>query len=162
MYSGLAVVGKLSSGDAYIFWLLLVIVLWLPYTICISLLIVGLGDCMESASFFPGLFQVSWQFWPWLYLITCGAFQLQTLHRCREAADCCPGCNRSPRRSLDNCSECSGFLFDLIASGPLGCIKIQSLHGSRSTTGLPQKKGPCGQGKGTEVKYYLGGWRVGR
>ena len=60
MYSGLAVVGKLSSGDAYIFWLLLVIVLWLPYTICISLLIVGLGDCTESASFFPGLFQVSW------------------------------------------------------------------------------------------------------
>ena len=60
MFSGLAVVGKLGSDDAHIFWLLLLMVLHLPFTIWISLMFVGLGDCMESASFVPGMLQVSW------------------------------------------------------------------------------------------------------
>ena len=60
MYSGLAVVGELGSDDAHVFWLLLLMVLCLPFTIWISLVFVDLGDCMESASFVPGLLQVSW------------------------------------------------------------------------------------------------------
>ena len=59
MYSELSVVGELGSDDAHIFWLLLLMVLCLPFTIWISLVFVGLGDCMESASFVPGLLQVS-------------------------------------------------------------------------------------------------------
>ena len=60
MYSGLAVVGELGSDDAHVFWLLLLMVLHLPFAIWISLVFVDLGDCMESASFVPGLLQVSW------------------------------------------------------------------------------------------------------
>jgi hypothetical protein len=60
VYSELAVVGELGSDDAYhIFLLLLLMDLCLPFTIWISLVFVGLGDCMESASFVPGLLQVS-------------------------------------------------------------------------------------------------------
>ena len=50
--------GELGSGDAHMFWLLLLMVLHLPFTICIYLVFVGLSDCMEFASFVPGL-QVS-------------------------------------------------------------------------------------------------------
>jgi hypothetical protein len=53
------VVGELYSDDAHIFWLLLLMVLHLPFTIWISLVFVGLGDCLESVSFVPGLLQVS-------------------------------------------------------------------------------------------------------
>ena len=60
MYSGLAVVGELGSDDAHVFWLLLLMVLCLPFALWISLVFVDLGDCMESASFVPGLLQVSW------------------------------------------------------------------------------------------------------
>ena len=60
MYPGLAVVGVLGSDDAHIFLLLLLIVLCLSFAISISLVFVDLGDCMESASFVPGLLQVSW------------------------------------------------------------------------------------------------------
>ena len=60
LFSGLAVVGELGSDDAYIFWLLLLIVLCLSFAISISLVFVDLGDCMESASFVSGLLQVSW------------------------------------------------------------------------------------------------------
>jgi hypothetical protein len=60
VYSGLAVVGELASDDAHIFWLLLLMVLHLCLAIWISLVFVDLGDCMESASFVPGLLQVSW------------------------------------------------------------------------------------------------------
>ena len=60
LYSGLAVVGELGSDDAHIYWLLLLMVLCLPFAIWISLVFVGLGDCLESASFVPGLLQVSW------------------------------------------------------------------------------------------------------
>ena len=60
MYAGLAVVGELGSDDAHVFWLLLFMVLHLPFTIWISLVLVGLGDCLESASFVPVLLQVSW------------------------------------------------------------------------------------------------------
>ena len=55
LYSGLAVVVELGSDDACIFWLLLLMVLCLPFTVWISLLFVDLADCMESASFVPGL-----------------------------------------------------------------------------------------------------------
>ena len=60
VYSRLAVMGKLGSDDAYIFWLLLLMIFCLPFAIWISLVFVDLGDCMESASFVPGLLQVSW------------------------------------------------------------------------------------------------------
>jgi hypothetical protein len=60
MYSGLAVLRELGSDDAYVFWLLLLLVLPLPFTIWISLVFVSLGDCMESASFVPELLHVSW------------------------------------------------------------------------------------------------------
>jgi hypothetical protein len=59
VYSELAVMGKLRSDDARVFWLLMLLVLHLPFTIWISLMFVDLGDCMESASFEPGLLQVS-------------------------------------------------------------------------------------------------------
>ena len=59
MYSGLAVVGELHSDDAHVFWLLLLMVLCLSLAIWISLVFIGLGNCMESASFVPGLLQVS-------------------------------------------------------------------------------------------------------
>jgi hypothetical protein len=48
VYSGLAVVGELGSDDAHVFWLLLLKVLCLPLTICISLVFVGLGDSVWS------------------------------------------------------------------------------------------------------------------
>jgi hypothetical protein len=54
------VVGELCSDDAHVYWLLLLMVLFLHFTICISLVFVHLGDCLESASFVPGLLQVSW------------------------------------------------------------------------------------------------------
>ena len=57
MYSGLVVVGELGSDDAHVFWLLLLTVLTLPFTIWISLVFVGLGDYLDSASFVPGLFR---------------------------------------------------------------------------------------------------------
>ena len=60
LFSGLAVVGELGSDDAHVFWLLLLMVLLLPFAIWISLVFVSLGDCLESASFVPGLLQVSW------------------------------------------------------------------------------------------------------
>ena len=53
-------VGELGSDDAHVFWLLLLMVLHLAFTIWISLVFVDLGDYMESASFVPGLLQVSW------------------------------------------------------------------------------------------------------
>jgi hypothetical protein len=59
-YSGLVVVGELGSDYSQVFWLLLLKVLHLPFTIWISLSFVDLGDCMENASFFSGLLQVSW------------------------------------------------------------------------------------------------------
>ena len=42
MYSGLAVVGELGSDDAHIYWLLLFLVLCLPFAIWLPLLFVGL------------------------------------------------------------------------------------------------------------------------
>jgi hypothetical protein len=59
VYSGLALVAELVYDNAHIFWLLLIMVLCLPFTVWISLVFVGLGDCMESASFVPQLLQVS-------------------------------------------------------------------------------------------------------
>ena len=59
MYSGLAVVGEMGSGDAHVSWLLLLMFLRLPLTIWISKVFVDLDDCMESASFVSGLLQVS-------------------------------------------------------------------------------------------------------
>ena len=59
MYLGLSVVRELGFDDAHIFWHLLLMVLCLPFAIWISLVLVDLGDYMESASFFPGLLQVS-------------------------------------------------------------------------------------------------------
>ena len=61
VYSGLAVVGELGSVDAHIFWLLLLLVLHLLALCHLDIPgVVDLGDCMESTSFVPGLFQVSW------------------------------------------------------------------------------------------------------
>jgi hypothetical protein len=59
VYSGLAVVGEMGSDDAHVFWLLLFMVLCLPFAIWISLVFVDLGDYMESASYVPRLLQVS-------------------------------------------------------------------------------------------------------
>ena len=59
VYSGIAVIGELGYDDAHVFWLLLLMVLSLIFAIWISLLFVGLGDCMESVSFVPGLLPVS-------------------------------------------------------------------------------------------------------
>jgi hypothetical protein len=55
VYSGLAVVGELGSADAHIFWLLLLMLFCLPFTIWISLVFVDLGDSKESAFFVPEL-----------------------------------------------------------------------------------------------------------
>jgi hypothetical protein len=60
VYSWLAVVGELDSDDAHMFWLLLLLVLCLPFIIWISLVFVSLGDYMVSDSFVPGLLLVSW------------------------------------------------------------------------------------------------------
>jgi hypothetical protein len=60
VYSGLSVVVELGSDDAHVFWLLLFIVLHLPFAIWVFLVFFGLGDYMESASFVPGFLQVSW------------------------------------------------------------------------------------------------------
>jgi hypothetical protein len=46
------VVGELGSDDAHAFWLLLLMVLCLPFTIWISLVFVVLGDCMCSLPLF--------------------------------------------------------------------------------------------------------------
>ena len=54
MYARLAVVGELASDDSLVFLLLLLMVLYLPFAICISLVFVYLSDCMDSASFFHG------------------------------------------------------------------------------------------------------------
>jgi hypothetical protein len=59
VYSGLTVVGELCSDDCHVYWLLLLMVLCLPLANWIFLEFVGLGDCLESASFVP-LLQVSW------------------------------------------------------------------------------------------------------
>ena len=50
-------VGELGSGDAHMFWLL---VLPLPFHHLDIPVFVDLGDCMEFASFVSGLLQVSW------------------------------------------------------------------------------------------------------
>jgi hypothetical protein len=60
VYSWIAVVGKLGSDDDRVFWLMLLMALCLPFTTWISLVFVGLGDCMESSSFVSGLLQLSW------------------------------------------------------------------------------------------------------
>ena len=52
MYSELAVIGKLGSDDAHIYWLLLLMVLCLPLTIWLSLVFVGLGDSVWSFPLF--------------------------------------------------------------------------------------------------------------
>ena len=59
VYLAFVVVGQLVSDDAHKFWFLLLMVLYLLFTIWISLVLVGLGDCLESASFVPGLLQIS-------------------------------------------------------------------------------------------------------
>ena len=51
-------VGELGSDDAHVFWLLLLMVLCLSFAI--SLVVLGMDDCLKSASFVPGLPQVSW------------------------------------------------------------------------------------------------------
>ena len=85
-YPGLAVVGELGSDDAHVFWILLCMVLCLPFDIWISVVFVDLNDCMESGSFFSLVaFSLLVGLQPWLYLATCGAFQLGVLHRGREA-----------------------------------------------------------------------------
>jgi hypothetical protein len=60
VYPVLAEVVELGSDDVYIFWFLLLIALCFPFAIWISLLFVDLGDCMESGSFVPWVFQISW------------------------------------------------------------------------------------------------------
>ena len=60
LYSGLAMVEELGSDNVHIYWFLLLMILCLPLTFWISLVFVSLGDCLESASFVPGLLQVSW------------------------------------------------------------------------------------------------------
>jgi hypothetical protein len=53
VYSELSVVGELGSDDAHIFWLLLLMVLCLPFAIWIFLVFLDLRDFLESASFVP-------------------------------------------------------------------------------------------------------------
>jgi hypothetical protein len=60
VYSGLTVLGELGSDDVHVFWLLLLMVLGLPFAIWIFLVFVGLGNFLESASFVLGLLQISW------------------------------------------------------------------------------------------------------
>ena len=60
VYSWFAVVGELGSDDAHMFWLLLLLVLCLPFIIWISLVFVGLGNYIVSDSFVPGLLLESW------------------------------------------------------------------------------------------------------
>jgi hypothetical protein len=55
LYSGLAVVREMCSDDANVYWHLLLIVLHLPFAIWLSLVFIGLGYCLESASFVPVL-----------------------------------------------------------------------------------------------------------
>lgn len=55
--SELALVEELSSDDAHVYWLLLLMVLCLSLTMWLSLVFVALGDCLDSASFVPGLLQ---------------------------------------------------------------------------------------------------------
>ena len=50
-------VGELGSDNAHIYLHLLFIVLILPFPIWIDLVFVGMGDCLESASFVFGLLQ---------------------------------------------------------------------------------------------------------
>ena len=46
VYSGLAVAGEVDSDDAHVYWLLLLMVLCLPFTIWISLEFDGVGDSL--------------------------------------------------------------------------------------------------------------------
>ena len=55
VYSLLAMVGELVCDDSHVYWLLLLMVLCLLFAIWTSLMIVGLGGCLKSASFVPGL-----------------------------------------------------------------------------------------------------------
>ena len=48
LYSGFAVVGELGSDYAYIYWVLLVMVLCLPLAIWLSLVFAGLGVSVWS------------------------------------------------------------------------------------------------------------------
>ena len=75
VYSGLVMVGDLGSDDAHILWLLLLMVLHLPFPIWISLVFVCLSDCLESISSLCELIQVS------RYACSPGTFQLGALQR---------------------------------------------------------------------------------
>ena len=53
-------VGELGFDDDYVFWLLFLMTLHLHLLFAIWMsLVFDLGDCMEFASFVPGLLQVS-------------------------------------------------------------------------------------------------------
>ena len=56
-YSGFAVVGELGSDDTHLFWLLLLMVLHLPFAMWVSMVFVDLGDYMESAFLSLGCFR---------------------------------------------------------------------------------------------------------
>ena len=95
-------VGELGSGDARVFWLLLLMVLLLPFTIWISLVLVDLGNCMGSASFVPGLLQVS--------CLACGPDYIRppvgssnwrVFTGAEKLLIYCPGCSRFPGRPRD-------------------------------------------------------------
>jgi hypothetical protein len=141
-----------------VFWLLLLMVLCLPFTIWISLLIVGLGHCLESASFFPALLQVSWL----AYSLGCsrppvGPSNWGLFIGAEKLLICCSGCSRSPGRPSDcwvfsgsvkllsNCSEGSKSSTALSAVGLLGWVRILCLYWSRSPKNLPQQKGLSGK-----------------
>ena len=53
-------VRELGSDNIHLYRLLLLKVLSLPFSLWMSLVFVDLGEYMESASFVPGLLQISW------------------------------------------------------------------------------------------------------
>jgi hypothetical protein len=131
VYLGIAVVGELSSDDAHIFWLLLLMVLWLPFTIRISLAFIDVGNCMMSSPFVPRLLQVSWSACgPGHFRSPVGPSYWGLFWGAEKLLICCPGCSRSPGRPSDcwifhgavkllsNCAESSGCSTALSAAGP--------------------------------------------
>jgi hypothetical protein len=100
--SGLSVVGELGSDNAHIYLHLLFIVLILPFPIWIDLVFVGMGDCLESASFVFGLLQVSWE----VFSLGCsrpcvGPSNWGLFTGTEKLLIYCPGCSRSSGRPLD-------------------------------------------------------------
>jgi hypothetical protein len=82
---------------------------------------------------------------------------LRTVGSSVEQSSCCP----TIVQPILNCSECRGSSTALSVAGPLRCIGIWSLHGSRLTRSLPQQVERVLGMKGREVGFKRAGFLMG-